>query len=298
MSALESFLRSFADFSKIEVTTVLGCPVNCIYCPQAQIIKEGKGREKILHLKDFKKAINNIDIPLLIGWTGYSEPCLSKDLEGMVNYVTNKGFPQYISTTLAGNNDSVEFVIKSKDFNRFILHLPDNSGLMKGLKVDESYVRKVKYFLDQKYKDGLSSKVDICCFGADLHPSIKDIVLSACEDRGIAKCSYSVTDKIYTRAGGIDLERINTLGLEVGESSIPKQKGSFYCKKQKMNSPVLLPDGSLNICSFDYGLRNTYGNLYEEKYSNIRKAWLQSIYSDFNKGRLSPCSECEYYASY
>ena len=29
--------------------------------------------------------------------------------------------------------------------------------------------------------------------------------------------------------------------------------------------PVLLPDGDLNICSFDYGLRSTYGNLFELK---------------------------------
>ena len=69
----------------------------------------------------------------------------------------------------------------------------------------------------------------------------------------------------------------------------------FYCLKKKMNQPVLLPDGRLSLCSFDYALRLTYGNLFEEKLSHIRKEWELKVGQSFSKGGLSPCTECEFY---
>ena len=53
-----------------------------------------------------------------------------------------------------------------------------------------------------------------------------------------------------------------------------------------MNQPVLLPDGDLSICSFDYGFRCTYGNLFSEKLSVLRSRWLRK----FQRLILRACS--------
>ena len=73
-------------------------------------------------------------------------------------------------------------------------------------------------------------------------------------------------------------------------------KDPFYmCDKQKMNSPVLLPDGSLNICSFDYSLSQILGNLKTDKLSTIWNNYKERIMDPFLAGELHPCTKCEHY---
>ncbi len=297
MSNVRSLLKSYNKFFKVEVTTTLGCPVDCVYCPQEQLKKESKTRKKRIEFADFVKAINNIDIKTNLGWTGYSEPCLSPILGKMVQHASSNGINQYISTTLSGNSESVEFVIKSKDFYSFQLHLPDSLGLMKGLKVDHNYAQRVKLCLEQKYKDGLAHTVDIICFGEDLHPLIKDTVLNVMNSWGRNNNLLDLRTKVYSRANGLDKDQLKISGLRTREFSNNINGTDFYCARRKMNSPVLLPDGSLSMCSFDYGFRMTYGNLFNQKLSEIRKDWVSAIATDFNSGKLSPCTECEFYFS-
>ncbi len=298
MSIINSLLKSYDQLFCIEVTVVLGCPVNCVYCPQEQLRQEGKTKKKKLDFDDFRKAIDNVDMDAQLGWTGYSEPCLSPDLEKMVDYAKSKNMYQYISTTLSGSEKSVDYVINSKDFYRFQLHLPDKAGLMTGLEVDDTYASKVKTCLEQKLKDGLASTVSITCFGEDYHPLIKDIVMQAFKSGEFNKNRFKFVQQVYTRAGGLDRNKLSESGLNFIENSPHSEKGQFYCQKHKMNSPVLLPDGSLSICSFDYGFRETYGNLFQEKMSNIRRKWLFKVSSKFNQGKLIPCTECEYYLQF
>ena len=62
-----------------------------------------------------------------------------------------------------------------------------------------------------------------------------------------------------------------------------------------MNSPVLLPDGSLNICSFDYSLSQILGNLKTDKLSTIWNNYKERIIDPFLAGELHPCTKCEHY---
>lgn len=299
MSVVTSLLKSYKSLFCVEITATLGCPVDCLYCPQEQLRNTSKGRKRKLDYEDFKKAIDNIDIPAHLGWTGYSEPCLTPYLEKMVNYATLRNIDQYISTTLSGNSESVDFVINSKNnFSTFQLHLPDALGLMNGLKVDDSYAERLKRCLEQKVNDGLSSSVFVTCFGEDFHPLIKDIVMWAFRSGKFNKDLFSLGQIVSSRAGGLDKNKLNNLGLEANENISISSKGQFYCDKHKMNSPVLLPDGSLSICSFDYGFRETYGNLFEEKMSKIRKEWLFKVSSRFHQGDLDPCTKCEHYKTF
>lgn len=298
MGVTASLMRSFNNRFTVEITTTLGCPVDCLYCPQELLKKEGKGRKKKLEYEDFQKAIDNIDVNAEIGWTGYSEASLSPHLDAMVTYAAKKNFDQYISTTLGGCNQSVEFLIKSKHFRRFTLHMPDNSGLMSGINVDEAYVDKVRRCLIQKHKDGLAPTVRILTLGKDLHPLIKDVVQTIYKLDGFQLKYISVGNRVYSRIGYLDDKKIEDLGLRVDDRSSKGIPGNFFCASKKMNSPVLLPDGELSICSFDYGLRMTYGNLFKQKLSVIRKQWIPEIIEEFTNGTFSPCTECEQYWSY
>ncbi len=300
MSEATSLLRSYNRSFGLEITTTLGCPVDCMYCPQEQLRKEGEGRKKRLEYTDFKKAVDNIDVKATLHWTGYSEPCLSPYLEDMVNYASARKFKQYISTTLSGNNKSVDFIVKSREFYSFQLHLPDNSGLMRGLKINESYAERLKQCLETKYNDGLINTINIVCFGEDFHPLVRNVILNFQRSYGIKLKGVNIRNKVYSRAGGLDAKQLNDAGFWVlkQQRNSSNSKKQYYCERHKLNAPVLIPDGSLSICSFDYGFRMTYGNLFKEKLSNIRKKWILEIAADFNKGILSPCTKCEFYRSF
>ena len=92
---------SMNNIFELELTTILGCSVQCIYCPQDQLIKSRGSRKRQLEFNDFVLALENIDIDLDLSWTGYSEPCLSPFLGKMINYAHEAGFKQTISTTLS-----------------------------------------------------------------------------------------------------------------------------------------------------------------------------------------------------
>jgi len=213
----------------------------------------------------------------------------------MVKYVSTKNIYQYISTTLGGCKKSIDFLIKSKEFNVFTLHLPDNAGLMRGLKVNNNYADLFERCLEQKKKDGLAHTLHVLTHGDDYHPIIKDIIVKASKDPAFKSSSFSLRKNMYTRPGSLDRNKLISLGMKVKEYQSTSNQGKYFCRKRKMNSPVLLLDGSLNICSLDYGFRMTYGNLFKEKLSEIRKQWILQHSESFSNEKLSPYTECEHY---
>ena len=131
---MNSLSKSKRDYYSLEITTVLGCSVNCMYCPQSALSQASKDvLSKVLTFDNFKKYLSNVPKNVHIHWTGYSEPCLIKDLDKMITHVHEKGHSQLISTTLEGNLKSADFVSRFPFFKSFTLHLPDSHGLMKGI---------------------------------------------------------------------------------------------------------------------------------------------------------------------
>ena len=294
MSIVQSLLNSYADLFELEVTTILGCPVDCSYCPQDQLKKSGNGLKKRLSLQDFYNALNNIDMKVGIAWTGYSEPCLTPDLPEMCDAVRSRGLSQVISTTLTGSPRSVDFVMRESCFASFTIHAPDKSGLMRGLKPNADYIKRFSTCLDQMFRSNQMDKVRIITFGDHFYPELEPYIKDAMINKGLKSTHLKLRDTVSTRAGGLDTEDLVKQGLNVKTYS-ERGRGTYFCEKRKMNQPVLLPDGNLSICSFDYGLRSVYGNLFEERLSSVRSRWLDSIGTDYSSGNLSPCNECEHY---
>ena len=291
---------SMSDLFEVEITTTLGCPVRCTYCPQDQLLATRRDRKRILAFDDFTKAIDNIDFKVGLAWTGYSEPCLSPHLLQMLDYARHKGFTQVISTTLSGNMKSVNDVIGFSGWGTFSFHLPDSHGLMSGLKVTQEYAELLDHALQFRLSNlGESNNTRIICFGENFHPLI-DPVIQKYVDSGLMPRKFiKLRGQVSTRSGGLgakDLQKVLTfISGDKQSPSDPSGNSFYYCNKYKLNQPCLLPDGSMNICSFDYGFRCVYGNLFEDKLSSIYNKWINLIAKDYLGGQLSPCTECEHY---
>ena len=291
---------SMSDLFEVEITTTLGCPVRCTYCPQDQLLATRGDRKRILSFEDFVRAIDNIDFKVGLAWTGYSEPCLSPHLRRMLDYAKNKGFTQVISTTLSGNAQSVNDAISFSGWDTFSFHLPDSHGLMSGLRVTQEYAELLDYALQFRLsKLGQRDHTRIICFGEKFHPLIDPVIRKYVDSGLMPRKFVKLRGQVSTRSGGLgskDLQKVLTfISDDKQHSSDNSNNAFFFCNKYKLNQPCLLPDGSMNICSFDYGFRCVYGNLFEEKLSAVYNEWINAIANDYLRGRLSPCTECEHY---
>ncbi len=282
--------------NELEITTILGCPVNCNYCPQDQLRQTKGKRKNKLDPKDFEKALNNLDIPCGISWTGYSEPCLSKDLPEMASRVRSLGRYQVISTTLNGSRDSIEWVSKNPIWSLIVLHLPDDKNNMKGLYTNDNYLSDIKTTIETYIKRGLTWPLRMMTFGDRFREDVWEIIKYYL-DKDVLNYEENIklSKEVSSRAEGIkEVEGMKIIKDELDQGNMKTSLG-FTCNKRKLNQPVLIPDGSLNLCSFDYGFRGIHGNLFERKFSEIRKEWIESIAKDYSIGNLNPCTQCEHY---
>jgi radical SAM protein with 4Fe4S-binding SPASM domain len=111
-----------------EITTQIGCSVNCTkYCPQEIISTKYMG-ERILHLDIFKQLTSTIPLNVLIVFSGVSEPFQNQECADMILHAHNKGHKIRIFTTLTGLKLYDAIRLRVVPFERFTLHLPDAEG--------------------------------------------------------------------------------------------------------------------------------------------------------------------------
>ena len=292
------FKASTQNVFEVEITTVLGCSVDCIYCPQDVLSKSRSGRKPSLTVPDFLSAINNIDLPnVLLSWTGYSEATLHKNFPDFLKLAHQHRFGQVISTTLGGRQDSVLAAINFKNWASFSLHLPDDNGLMRGLDVTPHYLD----LLDTAFsvRSEFLAPTKIICFGSNLHPEVKKVVDKHIDLGNFKTKHLKLRGQVSTRCDSITSSKLSETKIKFVNPAAITSNGSidpfFICDKGKLNQPCLLPDGSLNICSFDYSLSQILGNLIDDKLSVIWEAYKERITDTFLAGDLYPCTKCEHY---
>ena len=200
---------------------------------------------------------------------------------------------QSISTTLYGSKQNKEFFLQHIDMFKegITLHLPDGQGYMKG-KFDASYGAYVQSVIDKLVAKNFK-KFDIFLIGEDFHPSIKEAVASyksAYGSQNVIKAKF-----LNTRNAAIE---VNTFGLK-NTRALRTEGQTFQCTYKRLNRGVLLPNGSVVICSQDYGLEGVLGSLktmnLEEIYSVIESS--PTMAKQFIGGSFSPCIKCEHYST-
>ena len=232
----------------MEITTTIGCKVNCAYCPQDKLIRayQSKGGiPKRMTLDNYKTILNKIPLSEVIAFSGFSEPWLNPQCTEMVFHTYNAGYEIAVFTTAVGMNKSDVEKIKTIPFKRFSLHLPDIEGYAK-IKLDNDYLATIEAIVNAKFHN-----LDFMTMGT-LSREVKKII-----DNSISPT------KMISRAGNL-----------LGRSDIiipPRLAGIIRCRScgDFLNHNVVIPNGDVVLCCYDFGLQHILGNLITEDYNSL-----------------------------
>lgn len=112
---------------RLEITTRVGCPVNCLDCPQGLLQSRYKGK-RVLDFEDFKTVIDKVPEGTRIDFSGMCEPFANRRCTDMILYAADRGFPLALYTTLQGATMEDWEKLKGVTFEVVTVHLPDCEG--------------------------------------------------------------------------------------------------------------------------------------------------------------------------
>lgn len=254
------------DSKVLEVSTIMGCTVNCKFCPQDVMLKKyyehDKKRQRVMTVENFKVILEHTPQECIIDFSGMTEPFNNPDCLEMIKMACDAGRKVYLFTTLAGVDEKTVDELLKLPIYYMTLHVADKCGYAY-IPTTETYYRNVEKVINAKKQDG-SQFVDFINAQTDPDERVAETV----------KGQYEVMRSVQNRAGNVKIE-----GPQRRERIIqPGEKiKCCFCGDDLSNS-VVLPDGTLLICNMDYGIQHVLGNLYEEDYDTIRsKGELQRI---------------------
>jgi len=238
----------------MEITTKIGCKLNCKFCPQEVLRRSycNFSYETIMSLDTFKKCLDKIPAEIDIHFSGMCEPWQNSECTNMVKYAYNKGHKLYIYTTLVGMKISDYEYLKTIKIEKFVLHIPDMEGNSK-FDLDDEYLRLLNIII----QDVMDDKFRIDTFSC--HGSVHCLI-----EKAIRQVNIPIISKMFNRAGNLDVE-CDIMSETIKEGNIICR----WCKGNSLDKNVLLPNGSVVICCMDYSLGFPLGNLIENTFDYI-----------------------------
>ena len=246
---LDSLFFEYTSSKSLDITTNIGCPVGCRYCPQKLVVKRylaSHNSPRFMTKIIFSKCISNVPKEIPLSFSGFSEPFINKDCIDFIELAASEERPLTVFTTLFGTSHEVLDRLRLIHFEDFCVHLPDNESTM-SLEPDDDYLNILN--------DLIKKPPDNCRFvtiGGHLHPRVK---------QPIKKAGFRVNIQIVNdRAGNIN-----------ESSSLVNRcywKGPIRCVSG-MSRFVLLPNGETFLCCMDFGLDHCMGNLLNVRYEDL-----------------------------
>lgn len=235
----------------IEITTKVGCSINCKYCPQRLFVSrynDNNGDIK-LSISNFIKILNHLPNDTIIDFAGMSEPFLNPDTISMIEICNKRHYPVFLATTLVGvKTEDIERFKKLK-ISYFCLHLPDEDNFS-NIPVNDSYIRVLDEILEFRKDDGRRFVDTTNCHGT-LNKKVRELI------KGRIDINENV--ELNDRAGNL-----TTLSNNISK------KGMIACCNQSLfDRFVVLPNGTVLLCCMDYGMQHIMGNLLDEDYNAI-----------------------------
>jgi len=231
--------------AKLEINTVIGCRINCAYCPQTLFTTSyrQRGRQiRVLSLNDFKQCLSTVPLNVRITFAGMAEPWLNPACTDMVLHAFERGYPVAVYSTLCGMTVSDVERIRHIPFLRFKVHLPDQENRMH-LTIDETYLATLKAVIELPI-------FSFVCYGT-IDPKVREI---------IGPVTDSTDTDLQSRAGNISWDgRIPQVTRHKGRIDVR------HC----IDHNVLLPNGDVALCCQDYGLKHILGNLLAQTYQSL-----------------------------
>ena len=274
----------------LEITTMIGCPVMCTFCPQDALRDASLGQEKYLSLANFKLILNKIPKHVRIDFSGMSEPWANPDCTQMLEYTLSNGYNVAIYSTLYGININesdilIDLIIRHKtQITDLVIHIQDKNNNMRGLKFTDEWIHVMNKFIALKNKNFVSNFQFITMDeGGVPHEFLKSLVPLLPNFHG------------YDRAGSLPLEQIEGQKINIQRNIKGRIKCSFTTY---YDQNVLLPNGDVLLCCMDYSKKHVIGNLLNSNsYYDIFKS--QSLHNirveNMEEGSATPsiCRQCE-----
>lgn len=238
----------------MEITTVIGCKVNCKFCPQDKLIRNYTAQSHItsMSIETFKCCLDKIPKSVRIDFSGMSEPWLNDQCTEMVRYAARKGHQIAVYTTLVGMTSNQFRDIHDINYDEFVIHLPDTLDHCH-IPVTDGYLRLAEEIVSESptkllqtlsfFSHGPVPAAVSAIFGK--HPNFELLHHKCLQDR----------------AGNLDIRSLDHYSA----------KGSIMCStsRRAINENVLLPDGTVLLCCMDYSMKHKIGNLLVDEYDDL-----------------------------
>lgn len=262
------------------ITTKIGCPISCKYCPQDVLVKAYLKRENPvmeLSLDSFAEMLKRIPKDVIISFTGFVEPFANPHCIDMILYALDNGYVIRVFSTLY--NVSIDDYKKFKDYpnlKTLDIHLPDSNGNTR-FPITEEYKKTLKYVVDNPPK---FARFWTSCLGvtSHTHDEIRNII--------------SVNGNPVNSVHGLVYDN----RLTHGKAKIRCNRDCSRIDNPKAGVGMILPNGDVIACTQDWELQNCIGNILKaESWDEIMQGDLRNKFRDAleNPDIDNICTYCE-----
>ena len=223
---------------RLEITTHIGCPMQCVDCPQT-LLKSKYNGKLMMDFNEYKSAIDKVPQNVRIDFSGMCEPFVNPACADMILYAYEKGHPLALYTTLQGATEQDYEKLKNITYEVVTIHIPDCEQ-RSTFKITPEYL-------------ALLSKWP--CNNYSCHGQIDQTVIPYLQP------NKGLITFMHDRAGNVEgrphMKLDNSLTIACCNCG------------HLLNHNVLLPDGTVLMCCMDYGMTEIFGNLFTNTYEEI-----------------------------
>lgn len=245
-----------ATMPKLEITTMIGCPLMCTFCPQDQLNRSYRDPVRKLTVSTFETVLSKLTPDYEIIFAGYTEPWANPLCNEFVKIALERKFKISIYTTLYNIDlvraEELAHILESnyRLVKDFWIHLPDRQNNMRGFKYSPEYDQVLQRMLRLRHIRVSSMTMDADSLP---HPMITTNV-------------KPVNWYLHTRADNLNQADIGTQPVH----QPPKYEYIVECTRDaELKSNILLPNGDVMLCCMDYGLKHRLGNLLESSLDQV-----------------------------
>ena len=236
----------------LEITSQIGCPNRCGYCPQDVLIAAYGDKEKRLSFDTFRLCVDRLPDAVGVCFAGFAEPFLAPECVEMIEYADKCGKDIWVNTTLVGLKQKHIKRLEKIEFKVFAVHLPlkkmQHINPHKHIRVDDRYLNAVSAVAKSRIRN-LQWRIHQTSGAMRVDPKVGS---------RLAKANQKIkVHNIISRAGNDSFVRK------------PPYKHGKLVPCQDWDKHVLLPNGDVVLCCMDYGLNHVLGNLLEQSYAQI-----------------------------
>jgi hypothetical protein len=278
----------------LEITTMIGCPLMCNFCPQDNL-RDAYGTDdaKYMSLDTFKTALSKVPLNTRIDFSGMSEAWVNPACTDMLEHALSMKHNVAVYSTLYNwTVDTARRIEKlfyqyRNQIEVFSVHFPDEYGNMKGWKYSDEWIEVFKIITTAVQNAGIKLEAMTMSDHGRIHKDLQHL--------GIQLYNWFGHD----RAGSLNREQVK----EQTVNFIEKHERPVRCSKTiNYDQHVLLPNGDVVLCCMDYNTKHILGNLITDSYQDLftgpgmislLRENTQTCYS--SASLCKSCTDAEYY---